>query len=66
LLSLEPNKKKQQLVISGQAKNILAALSYIEALENLPMLSQVFLQKHTVDQLDPFKPVAFTIVAKWS
>jgi hypothetical protein len=66
LLSLEPNKKKQQLVIIGQSKNILAALSYIEALENLPMLSQVFLQKHTVDQLDPFKPVAFTIVAKWS
>jgi hypothetical protein len=66
LLSLEPNKKKQQLVLGGQAKNMQAALNYIEALEKLPMLSQVFLQKHTVDQLDPFKPVAFTIVAKWS
>jgi hypothetical protein len=66
LLSLEPNKKKQQLVLGGQAKNMQAALNYIEALEKLPMLSQVFLQKHTVDQLDPFKPVTFTIVAKWS
>lgn len=66
LLSLEPNKKKQQLVLGGQAKNMQAALNYIEALEKLPMLSQVFLQKHTIDQLDPFKPVAFTIVAKWS
>jgi hypothetical protein len=66
LLSLEPSKKKQQLVLGGQAKNMQAALDYIEALEQLPMLSQVFLQKHTIDQLDPFKPVAFTIVAKWS
>jgi hypothetical protein len=66
LLSLEPSKKKQQLVLGGQAKNMQAALNYIEALEKLPMLSQVFLQKHSVDQLDPFKPVAFTIVAKWS
>lgn len=66
LLSLEPSKKKQQLVLGGQAKNMQAALNYIEALEKLPMLSQVFLQKHNVDQLDPFKPVAFTIVAKWS
>lgn len=65
LLSLEPNKKKKQLVIGGQAKNMQAALNYIQALEKLPMLSQVFLQKHQVDQLDPFKPVTFTIVAKW-
>jgi hypothetical protein len=42
------------------------ALYYVEALEKLPMLSQVYLQKHTIDQLDPFKPVAFTIVASWS
>lgn len=66
LLSLEPNKKKQQLILGGQAKNIQAVLNYIEALEKLPVLSQVFLQKHTVDQIDPFKPVAFTVVAQWS
>lgn len=66
LLSLEPNKKKQQLILSGQAKNMQIALNYIEALEKLPSLSQVFLQKHNVDQIDPFKPVAFTIVAQWS
>lgn len=66
LLSLEPNKKKQQLILGGQAKNMQVILNYIEALEKLPMLSQVFLQKHTVDQIDPFKPVTFTIVARWS
>ncbi len=66
LLSLEPNKKKQQIILSGQAKNMQVALNYIEALEKLPALSQVFLQKHNVDQIDPFKPVTFTIVAQWS
>jgi hypothetical protein len=66
LLSLEPSKKKRQVVFGGQAKNMQAALYYIEALERLPMLSQVYLQKHNIDQLDPFKPVAFTIVAQWS
>ncbi len=66
LLSLEPSKKKRQVVFGGQAKNMQAALYYIEALEKLPMLSQVYLQKHNIDQLDPFKPVAFTIVAQWS
>jgi len=66
LLSLEPNKKKQQLILYGQAKNMQVALNYIEALEKLPALSKVFLQKHNVDQIDPFKPVAFTIVAQWS
>ena len=66
LLSLEPSKKKQQIVLGGQAKNMQAALNYIEALEKLPVLSQVYLLKHNVDRLDPFKPVAFTIVAQWS
>jgi hypothetical protein len=66
LLSLEPNKKKRQVVFGGQAKNMQVALYYIEALEILPMLSQVYLQKHSVDELDPFKPVTFTIVAQWS
>jgi hypothetical protein len=66
LLSLEPSKKKQQVILGGQGKNMLAVLNYIEALEKLPMLSHVFLQKHNVDELDPFKPVAFSIVARWS
>ncbi|MDX1915665.1 MAG: hypothetical protein SFU55_08780 [Methylophilus sp.] len=66
LLSIEPSTKKQLVVFTGQAKNIQAALTYIERLEALPMLTQVYLQRHNVDQQDPFKPVSFTIVAQWS
>ena len=65
LLSITPSKKKQQLILSGQAKNISAVLLYIEQLEATPRLSQVYLQKHDVDINETFKPVNFTIVASW-
>lgn len=65
LLSIEPNRKKQQLVLTGQAKNMAAILQYVQALAQLNGLAQVYLLKHQVDQSDPFKPVGFTIVAQW-
>lgn len=65
LLSVEPNRKKQQLVITGQAKNMESTLSYIKRLEEIEGLSQVYLLKHQIDQSDPNKPVGFTILAQW-
>lgn len=65
LLGITPNKKKQQLQLTGQAKNMQAALQYIQQLEATPMLSQVYLQKHEVEVDDAFKPVSFTIMASW-
>lgn len=65
LLSIEPNRKKQQLVLTGQAKNMAATLQYVQALAQRNTLTQVYLLKHQVDQSDPFKPVGFTIVAQW-
>ena len=65
LLSLEPSVKKQQVKFGGQAKNMQATLNYVKQLESLPILSQVYLQNHNIDQVDPFKPVSFTIVAQW-
>lgn len=66
LLSVEPNRKKQQLVITGQAKNMESTLSYIKRLEEIDGLSQVYLLKHQIDQSDPNKPVGFTILAQWA
>jgi hypothetical protein len=66
LLSIDPSIKKQHVTFVGEAKNVQAALNFIEALEALPMLSQVYLQKHHIDQQDPYKPVGFTILAQWS
>lgn len=65
LLLFEPNKKKQQILLTGQAKNIQSMLQYVEAVSALPMLSKVYLQNHLIDIDDPNKPVTFTIAARW-
>ena len=65
LLSIEPNSQKQQVVMTGEAKNLQVALAYIAQLENQPALSQVFLQKHSIDEANASKPVGFTVFAKW-
>lgn len=65
LLSLEPNTKKQQVLMTGEAKNLQLALQYVAQLQKQSVLSQVFLQKHTVDESNVSKPVRFTVLAKW-
>jgi len=65
LLSLEPSSKKQQVIISGEAKNLETVLNYIQKLEAQPMLEKVYLQKHNVDESNAFKPVRFTLSAEW-
>ena len=66
LLNLDPNVKKQQVIISGEAKNLQTVLSYIQKLEAQPMLNKVYLQKYTVDEANQFKPVKFTLLAQWA
>jgi Tfp pilus assembly protein PilN len=65
LLSLEPNPKKQQLLLTGEAKNLQIALQYVAQLQKRSVLSQVFLQKHSVDESNVSKPVRFGVQAKW-
>jgi Tfp pilus assembly protein PilN len=65
LLNLEPSVKEQRLILEGQAKNMQAVLNYIKALESLTMLSHVYLQNHSLDDVAPSSPVNFTIVAHW-
>ena len=65
LLSLEPNSKKQLVVLTGEAKNLSVVLQYIKQLQQTPMLAQVYLQKHSIDESDASKPVRFSLLAKW-
>ncbi len=65
LLSIEPNLKKQQLLLTGEAKNLPTALRYIQQLEAQPVLNEVYLQKHSIDEADVSKPVRFSVLAKW-
>lgn len=65
LLSVEPSSKKQQVLLTGEAKNLQIVLGYIEQLEAQPMLREVYLQKHSIDETNISKPVSFTVLAKW-
>ena len=65
LLGLNPSVKKQQLILTGEAKNLATILQYINKLAQQTTLSQVYLQKHHVNETSNEKPVSFSIVAKW-
>lgn len=65
LLGLDPDSQKQEVVITGEAKNLYAVLDYVQRLLAQGVLTEVVLQKHSVAEDNPDKPVSFTIVAHW-
>lgn len=65
LLELNPNNKKRQVVIRGEAKNLRSVFSYIRVLDASALLNNVYLQTHSVDNNNPDKPVVFTIHGSW-
>jgi hypothetical protein len=65
LLSLTPNVKSQQIVIEAEAKNLQAALHYVDALQAQAVFDRVYLQKHSVEETDISKPVRFNVFAHW-
>ena len=66
LLGLDPDLAKNDLVLSGEARDLAALLDYVRYLKKQPMLSAVTLQSHQVSRQDRDKPVRFRIVAHWS
>ena len=65
LLNLVPNTKSQQVILSGEGKDLPTVLRYVNQLQAQPMLEKVYLQKHTVDTSNLSKPVKFTIFTQW-
>ena len=65
LLGMDPNVKKQQVILTGEAKNLATILKYINKLNQQAPLSEVVLQKHAVNETTNEKPVSFSILAKW-
>jgi hypothetical protein len=66
LLAIEPDAKAGTVVISGDSKDYLAALTYVLNLSRADALSHVQLARHEVKSNDPQKPVAFSVSAAWS
>jgi len=66
LLGIQPDPKTGTVVISGDSKDYLAALSYVLNLSRTEALDRVQLVRHEVKANDPQSPVAFAVSAGWS
>lgn len=65
LLGMEPDVEKHIVNISCEAKNISAMLSFIKRLETRREFGSVYLQSHQIQEVDPEKPVRFSLIAFW-
>lgn len=66
LLAIEPDAKSGKVLISGDSKDYLAALSYVLNLSKTPGLADVQLVRHEVKKNDPQHAVSFQVSAAWS
>jgi hypothetical protein len=62
LLAVEPDPKTGTVVISGDSKDYLAALTYVLNLSRVPALSQVHMVRHEPKG----NAVSFAVSASWS
>ncbi len=65
LLSLQPDTKKMQVKLGGEAKDFNSVLAYIEKLQASPVFSKIYLIKHEVNESIEQKPIDFTLIAYW-
>lgn len=66
LLGIEPDPKAGTVVISGDSKDYLAALTYVLNLSQAEVLSRVQLVRHEAKANDPSGAVSFAVSAAWS
>lgn len=66
LAGIEPDPKSGTVIISGDGKNYLAALSYVLNLSREEALTKVQLVRHEAKANDPQGPVSFSVSAAWS
>lgn len=64
LLTLQPDAKRGNVVLTGEARNMPALITYQRKLND--SLRDVVLTTHEVQQQNPQQPVRFTISAHWS
>lgn len=64
LLAIQPDPKAGTVLISGDSKDYLAALTYVLNLSRSDALSRVQLARHEVKQ-DAGKSVGFAVQASW-
>jgi len=65
LLALQPDARKREIAISGEAKDYDAVLAFVTRLEKRDTLRGVHLVRHEVREDDPQHPMYFSILANW-
>jgi hypothetical protein len=64
LLAIRPNAPSKSVQISGEARDMAAALAFVEALRREPLANATLLS-HQIKQNDPQRPIIFEIAATW-
>jgi hypothetical protein len=65
LLTVEPEPDSGILLLTGEAKNFPALLTYIARLENNKFFGKVGLTKHEIRRDEPQRPLFFSVSAAW-
>lgn len=65
LLGVEPSVKEAKVKLTGEAKDFKAMFDYLRALQTQPVLKNVYLLDHKIDDQNPDKPIRFTLEASW-
>lgn len=65
LLSIEPNAERRTVMLTGEARDYLATLTYLARLGEQEPLQKVHLVRHDTRRDAPRRPVVFTISAAW-
>jgi hypothetical protein len=65
LLAIEPDAEAGTVSISGEARDYLAALTYVANLAEQKTLRRVHLVRHEPSRAGTLRPVAFTVSASW-
>jgi len=64
LLGLRPAVGSRSVQLAGEARDMAAALAFVEALRR-PPLARVVLLSHTIRSNEPGHPLAFEVTAEW-
>ena len=65
LLALQPDARKREIAITGEARDYDAVLAFVTRLESRHTLRDVHLVRHELREDDPQRPLAFSILASW-
>jgi hypothetical protein len=65
LLSVEPDPDGGEVILSGEAADLVAMLNYLARLEEVRFFKAVRLKRHEVKRGSPQRSIAFVITSTW-